>query len=617
MEEEEKTGIELVQTPAYYPDVGLEQADQSIKACLLDAGRNVIAVGYYLKVIRDRELFRDAGYRNIWEYAWGEYGFSKSTAHRYMARNDRFSVGGNSPVMAEEYREYSRAQLQEMLSLDAEQMEQVTPEMTVREIRELKRPKEIPYYEIPGQLSMGEVSLEDFLGAAEEPATVKDPEIPNCSECSSSESHTIRPEDFFQKENNQMAACREDSGSTKEPEDSYTCLYGLSIPCPAYPADCCQSGELCCEDCLEDPCEFRCPAAKRPYCLGEPGESVAMSQQELAAETQQKEAGCCENCSGGLSAYGTPARIYPADSLIATAGCEGGHDCFSCSAECGIRKKDRWCVEAPCGNPFPCEILPYLEKIREQVGDTCEFLNHDLAYHRAGDGEPDPCCKHCKEPCGYICGRAMKALDTGDKAAESLEEPSEESVTVEAREPDPEEPTASDRDLLWGMLEKEQSFLEEMLVIDQTDPLPDNMVRKKKLLVGALAGMLCDLEGVEEGDTEQPELPKLKNNDQRKEWLQNYQEWGIWYIDDHIGCRYYKYDFDKGARLIVEEYDERNEFTGDAYVSAYYHLVGGPEPPKHPMYGARKWAWHEKYNRYPDSMTELIEFLKAVQKGEE
>lgn len=34
----------------------------------------------------------------------------------------------------------------------------------------------------------------------------------------------------------------------------------------------------------------------------------------------------------------------------------------------------------------------------------------------------------------------MKALDTGDKAAESLEEPSEESVTVEAGEPDPEEP---------------------------------------------------------------------------------------------------------------------------------------------------------------------------------
>ena len=440
MEEEEKTGIELVQTSAYYLDVDLEQADQSIKACLADAARNVIAVGYYLKAIRDRELFRDAGYETIWDYARETYGFSKSTASRYMARNDRFSVGGNSPVMAAEYREYSRAQLQEMLSLDAEQMEQVTPEMTVREIRELKRPKEIPYYEIPGQLTMGEVSLEDFLGAVEEPETTKDPEIPNSSECSSSESHTIRPEDFF---------------PASQPGD---CIHRPGFACtlpeeakqsPGTGADC---STHCCWDCVKHgDCRLECHAsAGREGRIATSQRILEEVEQELAAETQQKEADCCENRSGELSAYGTPARIYPADSLIATAGCEGGHDCFSCSAECGIRKKDRWCVEAPCGNPFPCEILPHLDKIREQAGDTCEFLNHDLAYHRAGDGEPDPCCKHCKEPCEYICGRAMKALDTGDKAAESLEEPSEESVTVEAREPDPEEPAASDRDLLRG-----------------------------------------------------------------------------------------------------------------------------------------------------------------------
>ena len=43
-----------------------------------------------------------------------------------------------------------------MLSLDAEQMSAVTPDMTVREIRELRRPKEIPYFEIPGQLSLSD-----------------------------------------------------------------------------------------------------------------------------------------------------------------------------------------------------------------------------------------------------------------------------------------------------------------------------------------------------------------------------------------------------------------------------------------------------------------------------
>ena len=140
----------------YYHDVNLEEAETSIRASLRDAARSVIAVGHYLKVIRDKELYREAGYENVWDYAADTFGFSKSTASRYMARNDKFSVGGNSPVLAEEFREYSKAQLQEMLSLDAEQMSTVTPDMTVREIRELRRPKEIPYYEIPGQMSLSD-----------------------------------------------------------------------------------------------------------------------------------------------------------------------------------------------------------------------------------------------------------------------------------------------------------------------------------------------------------------------------------------------------------------------------------------------------------------------------
>ena len=121
---------------SYFLDVSLEEAGTSIRASLKDAARSVIAVGHYLKVIRDKELYREAGYENVWDYAADRFGFSKSTASRYMTRNDKFSVGGNSPILAEEFREYSKAQLQEMLSLDAEQMSAVTPDMTVREIRD-------------------------------------------------------------------------------------------------------------------------------------------------------------------------------------------------------------------------------------------------------------------------------------------------------------------------------------------------------------------------------------------------------------------------------------------------------------------------------------------------
>lgn len=112
----------------------------------------------------------------------------------------------------------------------------------------------------------------------------------------------------------------------------------------------------------------------------------------------------------------------------------------------------------------------------------------------------------------------------------------------------------------------------------------------------------------------QPSLPVMKNNDQRKEWLRNYKEWGLWYTDEHIGARYYKYDFENGTRLIVEEYDPepvRNS-PWAPYEPYYMHLVGGPEPERNN--GIPKWTYHSKYNKYPNSETELVEFLKGVQK---
>lgn len=112
----------------------------------------------------------------------------------------------------------------------------------------------------------------------------------------------------------------------------------------------------------------------------------------------------------------------------------------------------------------------------------------------------------------------------------------------------------------------------------------------------------------------QPPLPVMKNNDQRKEWLRNYKEWGLWYTDEHIGVRYYKYDFENGARLIAEEYDpeEVKDSWWTHIETSYMHLVGGPEPDR--KNGIPKWTYHSKYSRHPNSETELVEFLKEAQK---
>lgn len=198
----------------------------------------------------------------------------------------------------------------------------------------------------------------------------------------------------------------------------------------------------------------------------------------------------------------------------------------------------------------------------------------------------------------------------------SSEEELEEIATSQQDELEVPEEELTDLELLRGMLEKEKGYLEEMIKVNEAEPLPENLIRKKRILVGALAGMLCDLEEPEPEEPEQPPLPLMRNNDQRKEWLRDYKSWGLWYTDDHIGCRYYKYDFDNGARLIAEVYDNYSPFGKMDYESSYLHLLRGPEPDEHPSGAYGRWSRHERYNRFPNSETELVEFLKSIQKGE-
>ena len=129
----------------WYRDVSLEDAEVFIRSNLQSAVRSVIATGFYLKHIRDNELYLEAGYKNINEYAMDRFGLSASATSRYITRNTRFSRGGNSPLIDDRFKDFSKSQLQEMLGMSDDQLEHVTTDMTVREIRSMARPNEIPY----------------------------------------------------------------------------------------------------------------------------------------------------------------------------------------------------------------------------------------------------------------------------------------------------------------------------------------------------------------------------------------------------------------------------------------------------------------------------------------
>lgn len=251
-----------------------------------------------------------------------------------------------------------------------------------------------------------------------------------------------------------------------------------------------------------------------------------------------------------------------------------------------------------------------MEEVKAEIGERCQFVNNDLAFRTAGTGEAEPCCMECKEMCGYRCRRSCRNADPEEADAEDRS-PDDADNEVE------ETPEQFDEFIeIKRLLKEEQKTLNEYLAVSG---LPAKLMFKQKTIVAALAAMICDLENTEdesepreEVDT-QPELPVFKNDNQRKAWLGAYKDWGLWYRDENIGVEYYKYNFDNGARLIAEVYREGATEYYRAYESCFLHLVGGPEPPKGP-YGVGKWARHKKYCKHPNSETELVEFLKEMQR---
>lgn len=241
------------------------------------------------------------------------------------------------------------------------------------------------------------------------------------------------------------------------------------------------------------------------------------------------------------------------------------------------------------------------------------------------------CCSQCPDDCNSRCGWILEK--SCQSAAETPDEKQQEDHSGDLAEmgrhlrntdkiPDawPEDlkdiPVPTNVEII-GYLYDEERKLKEFLEIEKEESgLPYMTILKQQLIVGGLRIIKNLVEDCQEEpeESEQPPLPIMKNNDRRKEWLRNYKSWGLWYEDKNVGIKYYKYDFANGARLIVEEFAPDPSEKSQWYTPGehhYMHLVGGPKPE---CKNDRGWSYHSRYNKYPNSETELVEFLKEIQK---
>ena len=397
----------------WYEDLSYEEVKNILREKMDVMKKNFIAAGYYMKYIRDNELFREDGYESVWEFAEDNYGIRKSTASRWMAMNDKFSQGGNSPNLADEFKGFEKSQLQEMLYLDDKQIEEVTPDMTVKEIREVRKPEK------------------------------------------------------------------------------------------------------------KSPIERRCITGKSPY-----GNCVCCGKNDVE---------CCAQCSAD-----------------------------DCNGRCG-------------------------------------WIDAAVATSQQDDSDPD----------GLV---DMNPPEDVNDHADLHEDPAEEVEKVEAEVVEDDElpvdgkfeelSDQTDMDLLRDLLEQEKYRLGLMREEYSEN---DIRVRKQKLIIGAYAGMISDLDLYTDQDREQPELPKLRNNDQRKAFLNNYREWPVWFRVNEASEVYYRYDLPDGSSIVICEYRQwlswKEKYTDE-----------NPD-----SIGVREYLLKQGYHYLEDCKTNtsfLVDHLKNIQKGE-
>ena len=439
-----------------------ESAKNIIKNDLESMSKKFITIGYYLKYIRNNEMYTQDGFTSIWEFAQETYGISKSTCSRWMSMNDKFSKDGNSPYLRGEFANFGKSQLQEMLYLDDAQIEKATPEMTAKEIRQLKELEEIP----------GQMEIQDY------PEVLPEEKIPYFS---------LEGEVYGWTWREVVKAYLKNG--YKKPES------GTEVKC---------LGKM-----------YLVLRRKEKTLFYDSQGSTLFEVDNKRLETEYEY----------MQSTNTPKEVEEQE-----------------------------------------ETLPEVQQEAEEEEQIEPVAPAQQQNH------------------------IFAKPDREEEGKEQQEEETEYKIFAIKR----------------FLFEQE----EELAEYEACEGLPARMVLRKRIIVDALKLLLASREEAEE--IPQPALPEMKNNDQRKEWLNNYRSWGIWYKDEHTGATYYRYQFDNGASLIAEEYECESQYTG-TYTSSYLHLVGGPEPPR--KSGIPKWNRNEKYNRYQNSETELVEFLKEVQKN--
>lgn len=121
---------------------------QKIKTAMYEAAKHFVYIGFLLWEVDEYGYYREHGHKDVYAYAAAELNLKKTTVKNLIAINYEFGCRDGRPAgiahqrtmsLQPAYQEFNYSQLTEMLSMSEKQRSQVTPDMSVRQIREIKK----------------------------------------------------------------------------------------------------------------------------------------------------------------------------------------------------------------------------------------------------------------------------------------------------------------------------------------------------------------------------------------------------------------------------------------------------------------------------------------------
>lgn len=108
-----------------------------------DIRKSFIRLGYHLAEMQRNRYYEDFGYQTLEDFAVANLGMDKSNVYRYIRVFEKFSADNGyhqkTLYLDDKWKDYSFSQLVEMCNMSSDQREVCTPDMTIKQLREIKK----------------------------------------------------------------------------------------------------------------------------------------------------------------------------------------------------------------------------------------------------------------------------------------------------------------------------------------------------------------------------------------------------------------------------------------------------------------------------------------------